>query len=87
MQDAGGHTIAVDYAYEDPDTGAIRWAYGETHVIGVGSHKVELKHDFDPADPRQGIRAVRGISCKARTCWEENGARKSADVDGFAIRS
>jgi len=87
MQDAGGHTIAVDYAYEDPDTGTIRWAYGETHVIGVGSHKVELKHDFDPADPRQGIRAVRGISCKARTCWEENGARKSADVDGFAIRS
>ncbi len=86
MQDAGGHTIAVDYAYAD-ETGAIRWVYGETHVIGVGSHKVELKHEFDPTDPRQGIRAVRGISCKARTCWEENGARKCADVDGFAIRS
>lgn len=86
MIDDGGFSVAVDYVYDAdlaPLVVDLRTVRGETHMISLDTHSITLNHAFDPADPTlvQGIRSVRGMTLKVRTCWEEDFERHYADVD------
>jgi prepilin-type N-terminal cleavage/methylation domain-containing protein len=91
--DDGGLQVLVDYVYDavldgndDPaDTVQLVSVIGEPHIISPDDQTVTLAHPFDLPDPsgEQGVRAIRGVTMKVRTCFEEDLERHVADVDTY----
>jgi hypothetical protein len=84
MCDSDGHRIAVDYRYSVIVNGQpqVQRVVGETHLVDFTSHAFTLNN---PSVVQ--IDAVRGISFKARACFEgSRGKRLHVDVDTLAMR-